>query len=296
MMTSDSKSTMKQHLTTGSCREFDKNWQHREEAVYNHWVKGRARNQIQLAFQSHWEVFNALYPRAFSTPARVLEVGCGRGSMSSHFCERGWRCSLLDYSQSVLDIAKTIFRTNGHQAEFISGDARALPFADNSFDITVSIGLLEHFENVDDIINEQYRVLKPGGVFLGYVVPERPDTIQRYFNGVNRMLRGLYRLTGRRENLVEKEAVYRSDHYSPRYLDAVNKLNVTDIKVVGMYSLPMISHSPAFPFSLMSPVAERCLTAVFKAVLWVRKLCYRQHGWICDEKTGQAFLVAFVKQ
>ncbi len=285
----------KDDLVTGSRHEFDKNWKHRQEAVYNHWVKGKAKNQIQLAFQSHWQVFNELYPKVFSAPAKVLEVGCGRGSMSSHFCEHGWQASLLDYSQSVLDIAKKIFANNHHQAEFVSGDARDLPFADNSFDVTVSIGLLEHFENVEEIINEQYRVLKPGGAFLAYVVPERPDNVQRYFNWCNRILRCLYRVTGGQRSLVEKQAIYRSDNYSPRYLQAVDKLGVSDLKVVGMYSMPMISHSPEFPFSLMSPMVEQCLTWVFKVALFVRKKIFRRHGWLCTEKMGQAFLVAFIK-
>ncbi len=282
---------------TGSRRAFDQNWKQREEALYNHWSKNSPKNQIQLAFYSHWQVFNEVYPEVFSAQGRVLEVGCGRGSISSHFAENGWKCSLLDYSQSVLNVAKKIFSNNNHKAEFITGDARDLPFDDNSYDAVVSIGLLEHFEEIDILIEEQFRVLKPGGVFLGYVVPERPDNIQKYFNWLNSIIGGIYKVFSRKNSApIKKEEVYRSDLYSPRYLEVVNKLNVKDVKSFGMYPMPMVSHSPDFPFSLMPPLAERLLTKIFKGVLLIRRFLTGKHGWICSEKMGQAFLVAFVKK
>ena len=283
--------------TTGSRKEFDQNWKNREEAQYNHWVKGRPKNQIQLAFLSHWQVFNEVYPDNFKKPGKLLEVGCGRGSISSHFAENGWKCTLLDYSKSVLETAKLIFSGNQHEAEFVSGDARDLPIEDNSYDAVVSIGLLEHFDDIDQIINEQFRILKPGGVFLGYVVPERPDNVQRYFNWLNKLIRFFYSLFSSSESLkAAKEEVFRSDNYSDHYLAVINKLNVRDIKSFGMYPVPMVSHSPEFPFSLISPWAESFLAWIFKGVLSVRKFLYGRHGWICDEKLGQAFLVAFVKK
>lgn len=282
--------------TTGSRSEFDKNWKQREEAQYNHWILGKPKNQIQLAFASHWQVFNELYPKNFDEPGKVLEVGCGRGSISSHFAENGWNCTLLDYSQSILHTAKKIFHTNNHSAEFITGDARALPIVDNSYDAVVSIGLLEHFEDIETLIKEQYRILRPGGIFLGYVVPERPDNIQRYFNWANSIIKFIYRLfASTKKPTAKKEDIYRSDLYSDRYLAVIEKLNVENVIAEGMYPMPMISHSPEFPFSLMHPVAESVLTRLFRCSLWFRSKINRKHGWRCSEKVGQAFLVAFVK-
>ena len=63
-----------------------------------------------------------------------------------------------------------------------------------------------------------------------------------------------------------------------------------------MYPLPMISHSPEFPFSLLPKPIEKLLTKIFNIILSVRKKIYGRHGWICDEKFGQAFLVAFQKK
>ena len=64
-----------------------------------------------------------------------------------------------------------------------------MPYKDNTFDLTFSIGLLEHFDNYDEVIKEQVRVLAPGGMFIGYVVPDMPNNIQKDFEWINRLLR-----------------------------------------------------------------------------------------------------------
>jgi len=280
----------------GSKEEFDKNWKERKEANYNHWVKGSPKNQIQLAFRSHWEVFQEIMGPAAERKGKSLEVGCGRGSLSSYFADSGWDTTLLDYSEAVLNTAEKVFKTNGHKASFVPGDANNLPFPDNSFDVTSSIGLLEHFEDVRTPISEQLRVLKPGGWFLGYIVPERPDNVQKYFNWINSILAFFAKLGGSSESVAsQKTEIFRSDNYSEHYLKAMDGLEYKNLIVFGMYPMPMVSHSPEFPFSLLPPTMEKVLTKLFQGTLWVRRKVTGKHGWICSEQMGQAFLVAFQK-
>lgn len=285
-----------QQKIRGSTDEFDRNWRMRQEATYNHWTAGSPENQVQLAFRSHWEVFRELIGPLAERRGKALEVGCGRGSLSSYFAADGWDVTLLDYSQAVIDTARRVFATNGHQGEFVTGDANELPFPDDSFDVTYSIGLLEHFEDVRPPIAESLRVLRPGGWFLGYIVPERPDNLQRYFNWINRILKLIARICqGKGDIKPPKAPIYRSDLDSRRYIDAIAGLEYENLTVFGMYSLPMISHSPEFPFSLLPKPVERVLTQIFRCVLGVRKTVTGRHGWICSEPMGQAFLLAFRK-
>jgi len=100
------------NLISGDKLKFDKSWRTRDEAHYTHSVKGIPLNQIQLAFKSHWEVFNDVIGELSSIKGSVLEVGCGRGSLSSYFSDAGWKCTLLDYSFSVLNTANVIFKKN----------------------------------------------------------------------------------------------------------------------------------------------------------------------------------------
>jgi hypothetical protein len=75
----------------------------------------------------------------------------------------------------------------------------------------------------------------------------------------------------------------------------LRQIGAADIETTGMYPMPMISPSPDFPFTLMHPAAELALTAVYRAVLSVRRALWSKHPWTCDERIGQAFLVTFRK-
>ena len=52
------------------------------------------------------------------------------------------------------------------------GNALQLPFDEGNFDIVFSIGLLEHFDDINKPISEQIRVLSNGGLWIGYIVPD----------------------------------------------------------------------------------------------------------------------------
>lgn len=273
---------------TGDSSRFERLWSTRPETTYNHWMTGRPRNQIQFAFRNHWEVFRELLR---DTQGRAcLEVGCGRGSISSYFAQYGYACTLLDYSATVLQSAKVIFSANRHGARFTVGDVLRLPFLEESFDVVVSIGLLEHFDVIGPPLAEQVRVLRPGGTLLAYIVPEK-QSIQRYFEWLNAFLRAIHRVTRRKLPAAGKEPLFRTSFDGVAYRQALRDLPVEQARVTGMYPLPLISHSPGFPFSLMHPAMEEVLTAVFRGVLGLRRLLYSQHPWTCSEGVGQAFLL-----
>jgi ubiquinone/menaquinone biosynthesis C-methylase UbiE len=282
-------------FTSGSSVEFDESWKTRAETHYNHWCRSVPRNQIQLAFANHFRLFSAYLRRDGAAPGSCLEVGAGRGSISSFFAAVGCRCTLLDSSAAVLSVAEQIFAANGHDASYVVGDANRLDFPDGRFDVVVSIGLLEHFENIDSPLREQLRVLKPGGRCFCYVVPENPLNVQRYFRFVNTALRRFSRNGPRAHVDASKQPVYRTATLSSEYLAALKAMGATEIEATGMYPLPMISSSPEFPFTLMSPTAERALTYVYRGVLALRELFKPGRSWACREQFGQAFLVTFRK-
>ena len=280
---------------TGSTNTFDQNWRNREEAFYNHWTPNDPVNQIQLAFYSHWKLFIELLKG--KTKGKCLEVGCGRGTISSYFAENGFDCTLTDISPAVLDIAEKIFNKAEHKAKFIEGDANALPFPDCEFDVIVNIGLLEHFENVETVINEHVRVLKKDGLALCYIDPEFEDNVQFKFNSINSILKEINNLiNSQKTNKSVKANIYRNSYMPGYYLTMMKNKNVYDTDVIGMYPLPMVSYSPEFPFTLLPPRLERFLTYIFKLVLSYRKLVYSKNPWTCNPLFGQAFLLVFRKK
>jgi SAM-dependent methyltransferase/uncharacterized protein YbaR (Trm112 family) len=99
---------------------------------------------------------------------RLLDVGCNWGRWSIAAAARGYRPVGLDPSLDAILAARRVARQMGAMAEFVVGDARVLPFADDSFDVAFSYGVFQHFskENVRTSLDEIVRTLKPGGISL----------------------------------------------------------------------------------------------------------------------------------
>lgn len=268
---------------------FDKNWGSRTETQYIHWTRGTPQNQIQLAFRNHWILFQEIMAGR-NLGKRILEVGCGRGTMSAYFADNGFVCTLLDSSKSAIDTAQKFFLAQGLKADFDVGDAMNLPYNPGSFDIVFSIGLLEHFDDIATPLIEQIRVLSKRGLFLGYVVPQYKDNIQKHYSWINDLLKAMAD-TNSIVNNSQKEEVFRSDADSSRYIKELQKLAVRDINASGVYPLPMISYSIEFPFTLLNSRCEQVLVEHFQAILDDRKEKTGKNPWLCDEGYGQAFLV-----
>ena len=280
----------KNEYKKGSVNEFSDNWSKRDETKYFHFAKDKPVNQIQLAFTQNYHLFKEILRK--KDQGKVLVVGCGRGSLSAYFANDGWECSLIDLSKEAIDRAKEAFQERNLTAKFDVGDAMSLPYESNFFDLTFSIGLLEHFEDVKQVIAEQYRVLKPGGCFIGYVVPEFKNNIQKEYEWINMLLAKHLSIS----SSEEKQDVFRSDNLSDYYLPILSDVGFKNADAIGCYPLPMISYSPSFPFTLLSDDAELHLVDYFTKTLNSRKSKNSsQNPWTCDEDFGQAFVISGFK-
>lgn len=273
---------------------FDNNWKQRKETNYNHWTDGNPKNQIQFAFYNHWLTLKSIIDgtKNFNKGNKTLEVGAGRGSLSAYFSQNGYKTTLLDSSKGVLDIAKNIFSKNNLNAIFDVGNALNLPYEDNSFDIVFSVGLLEHFEDISKPISEQLRVLNKGGIWFGYVVPQFHNKVQKEFGWINQILKTYH---PEENTQTSKEDVYRTSYNSKIYVNELKNQGLKNINASGIYSLPMISHSIEFPFSLMNDDAELKLVQFFNEIFKSRKSEGIKNPWLCDEEYGNAFLVWGIK-
>jgi len=113
------------------------------------------------------------------TGKRVLDLGCGGGFMAEALARRGALVTGIDPSPGAIDIAWKHAETSGLAIAYAIGTGESLNLADRSFDIVLCVDVLEHVEDLDRVIAEIGRVLKPGGLFLF-------DTINR--NGLATMV------------------------------------------------------------------------------------------------------------
>lgn len=96
--------------------------------------------------------------------ARIADLGCGSGIFTDLLRRRGYQCTGVDLSPTLIRIA----RRNFPGIEFIEGDIERLPFADASFDGVLLAGVLHHFTDRSHCVAEIKRILRPGGKFVAF--------------------------------------------------------------------------------------------------------------------------------
>ena len=95
---------------------------------------------------------------------KVLEIGLGQGADAEQIIERGAHYSGVDLTEESVKRTRMRFRMKDLAFENIEqASAEELPFADNSFDIVFSHGVLHHIPEIERAAKEIYRVLKPDG-------------------------------------------------------------------------------------------------------------------------------------
>jgi len=98
-----------------------------------------------------------------STGRRVLEVGLGTGADFIRWVRAGATAAGRDLTAASVALVRERLELEGLHADVATGDAENLEFADNSFDIYYSWGVLHHTPNTERAIAEAWRVLRPAG-------------------------------------------------------------------------------------------------------------------------------------
>ncbi|MGI8898677.1 MAG: class I SAM-dependent methyltransferase [Pyrinomonadaceae bacterium] len=94
---------------------------------------------------------------------KVLEIGCGLGTDGAQFAKAGADYTGVDLTDAAIELAKKRFDLFNLSGKFQTADAEKLDFADDSFDLVYSHGVLHHTPDTESAVKEIYRVLRPGG-------------------------------------------------------------------------------------------------------------------------------------
>lgn len=102
---------------------------------------------------------------------QVLDLCGGHGRHSLELCARGiTRCTLVDYSQCLVDYARTCASEYNYRMDFVQADARSTGLSAETFDHVLimgnSLGYIQEPSADREILTEANRVLRPGGWLL----------------------------------------------------------------------------------------------------------------------------------
>jgi ubiquinone/menaquinone biosynthesis C-methylase UbiE len=95
--------------------------------------------------------------------ASVLEIGTGIGSDFLNFIRSGARGVGIDITPAAIQLVRERLGAERLTADTLVADAEHLPFANDSFDLVYSWGVLHHTPETDRAIREVHRVLRIGG-------------------------------------------------------------------------------------------------------------------------------------
>ena len=138
----------------------------------------------------------------------VLEIGSGSGAIAATLIREnpGMAVTASDLDPVMVSAAAARLR-DVPGATVATADATALPFPDSSYDSVLSCLMLHHVIDWEAALREVARVLRPGGVFVGYDLVRTPLA-----TAVHRVDRSPFRLFTPAEFTAESaEAGMRSD-------------------------------------------------------------------------------------
>lgn len=126
---------------------------------------GRVRDYVNRCFH---EQFRQLFSQTDTKGKRLLEIGCARSIWLPYFAkEFGFEVYGIDYSEIGCRQAFELLRREGTAGEIACADFFSSPcFKGAPFDVVVSFGLVEHFEDTAGCIAALSRFLKPGGMMI----------------------------------------------------------------------------------------------------------------------------------
>jgi len=136
-------------------------WDERWDKIFSsqEWGKYPGEELIRFIARNYYSTSNR-------KDIKILEIGSGTGANLWFLAREGFSVFGFDGSQVAIDQAKFFLKSEGLFADIQKGDAMNLPYPDLEFDAIIDVECISANSLVDSekILNEIYRVLKPGGV------------------------------------------------------------------------------------------------------------------------------------
>jgi len=150
-------------------------------------------NNLTLPLKMPYTFYQKAITNRANSDSLILEIGAGMGENTEFLLATGARVCAIDISQDSLSVMEKRFDTDRLTTKI--ADMERLPFEDGVFDMVVNAGSLSYGDH-NTVLNEIYRVLKYGGVFVAI------DSLNN--NPIYRFNRYMHYLRGNRSLSVIK--------------------------------------------------------------------------------------------
>ncbi|MFA9444932.1 methyltransferase domain-containing protein [Egicoccus sp. AB-alg6-2] len=145
-----------------------------KQEAYHDWEAGTYDEKFSISYDQRCidyarDRFRKVVPEG-AVFHRVLEVGAGTGffliNLALGDCLEGATLEATDISEGMLEVCRRNGAEHGLTIATRQGDAEALPYDDDSFDLVIGHAFIHHLPVPGAAIREMHRILKPGGTLV----------------------------------------------------------------------------------------------------------------------------------
>lgn len=162
------------------------------------------RNKLKSQFWVGTRDYYNLLSRFITPHSKVLDIGCAPGKTLAWAAKiKKAEVTGVDYSKNGIEISRWLFEQMKLKGVFLCEDIFRTTLPEKTFDLVISSGLIEHFNDPTEVIDIHIKLAKPGGVVL-ITIPNYGGIygkLQHFFNPDNLRLHNL--------NMMSTEALKR---------------------------------------------------------------------------------------
>ena len=135
---------------------------------WERYVRPAVDSVLTLGRFDHESEYTVLKNLIGAPPGPLLDLGCGAGLVLRRLSRDFAKVPVigLDVSRPMLEEAMAQVRENGESADFVRAQAPSIPFQDASLGAVVAVGFIHFLEELETLLAEVARTLKPGGRFV----------------------------------------------------------------------------------------------------------------------------------
>lgn len=179
---------------------------HRDEATIRsfgeEWGKFNEFDAAEIELAGN-EYFDIVPPELLGPDVVAMDLGCGSGRWTRYLSSRVGRIEAIDPSEAVIHAART--HADLDQVRWIQAGVDNIPFADDTFDLIVCLGVLHHVPDTPGAVRKAATKLRPGGhmlLYLYYALDGRGSMYRLLFRLSDLLRRAIHGLPGPVKRLV----------------------------------------------------------------------------------------------
>jgi len=292
-------------LHYGESENWSKKWRNlldgKGKSIF-YYTEKKPRNYQELRHKEIFNILREIIIKNFGERKNIkcLEVGSGRGTMSLYFSKHfGLIPYVTDVEDSALELAKANFLKFKSEGIFEKQDVCSLSYPDNTFDIVMTFGLLEHFTDIEKPLREMVRVLKNGGLLFSLNVPQKEHIQHKLrllfliLSKMREIIKSIIYLSAKSSGLEyaekgSKKRIYKNNYPRQFYEEKARDTGLVKVVAIPINNIIIFNKSPK--------IFNRVLYSSYHLYYSFGRKVFKRNFFISSDKLSREHLLIGIKE